>query len=214
MKKEEIYLDLSKLSESERKEVFELLPPEKEKNDYLFNNRYNCLVYLNGYGGWVVVNDSTKTEITLKQFKELFNTIQLDKTKAYDLRDLNECNFQKIVDHLKEVNPKVNYLSAKNQLESFSHNIYLLCGSSDNDWYYSSSSIKKKVINALTLFEPQLKIGDTFEYNGFICEVKEPVKKWYYNKEFNMYIKTSDVREFVKEITDQEFINQLEKNAR
>ena len=76
-------------------------------------------------------------------------------------------------------------------------------------------------------YEPQLKIGDTFEYNGFICEVKENIedKKWYLlkspNNETICYEKLS--REDLKDInhlytkqgiTDQEFIKQLEKYSR
>jgi len=78
-------------------------------------------------------------------------------------------------------------------------------------------------------YEPQLKIGDTFEYNGFICEVKEKIKKkiWFVIKnkhtksityryaeiiEFEVFYDDDDVE--CKEITDQEFIKQLEENAR
>lgn len=78
----------------------------------------------------------------------------------------------------------------------------------------------------LTLFETQLKIGDTFEYNGFVCEVKEEIKKW--NKiEDNKNNKVAfeklckqDILDIEKlpyakltEITNKEFIKQLEENA-
>ena len=68
-------------------------------------------------------------------------------------------------------------------------------------------------------YEPQLKIGDTFEKDGFVCEVKEKIKEpilvgdWIRNDR-NMFFKYEkwmlDSPLWVK-ITDQEFIRQLEK---
>lgn len=60
----------------------------------------------------------------------------------------------------------------------------------------------------------KLKQGDTFEYNGFICEVKEPIKKWYYNTRTDKYVRTKHYGKHLTEITNQEFINQLEKHAK
>lgn len=58
-----------------------------------------------------------------------------------------------------------------------------------------------------------LKIGDTFEYNGFVCEVKEEIKKWY--KSENAYVRTEPMKaEGWTEITNKEFIKQLEENVR
>lgn len=62
-------------------------------------------------------------------------------------------------------------------------------------------------------YEPKLKIGDTFEYNGFICEVKEEIRKWWWNPIANIYIKRTRGLEQWKEITNKEFIKQLEENA-
>lgn len=56
-----------------------------------------------------------------------------------------------------------------------------------------------------------LEIGDTFEHNGFVCRVESEVMKWAYNTKTNAYYKTSRKKEHLKEITDQEFIAQLEK---
>lgn len=201
MKKEEIYLDLSKLSEIEKEYVKKATGRETENRNFIH--------FLEEKNKWISFHTWEddkiyKTEITFNQFKELFNTIQLDKTKAYDLRDLNE-------DQLQEFRKEIELYSDLKGDET--DIIFYECGT----WWWNTGKFNiedREVINALTLFEPQLKIGDTFEHNGFICEVKEPVKRWCYNKEFNMYIKTSDVREFVTEITDQEFINQLEKHAR
>ena len=71
-------------------------------------------------------------------------------------------------------------------------------------------------------YEPQLKIGDTFEHNGFVCEVKEKIKEpilvgdWIRNDR-NMFFKYEkwmlDSPLWVK-ITDQDFIRQLEKYSR
>ena len=100
---------------------------------------------------------------------------------------------------------------------------------------YSSINYHKKYGNVKIIsfyefksrYEPQLKIGDTFEYNGFICEVKENIedKKWYLlkspNNETICYEKLSreDLKDInhlytKKVITNKEFIKQLEDNAR
>ena len=63
-------------------------------------------------------------------------------------------------------------------------------------------------------YKPQLKIGDTFEYNGFVCRVESEVKKWYYNTRTDKYVRTKHYGRHLKEITDKEFIKQLEENAR
>ena len=63
-------------------------------------------------------------------------------------------------------------------------------------------------------YEPQLKIGDTFEYNGFVCRVESEVKKWYYNTRTDKYVRTKHYGRHLKEITNKEFIKQLEENAR
>lgn len=73
-------------------------------------------------------------------------------------------------------------------------------------------------------YEPKLKIGDTFEYNGFVCEVKEKIeeKKWYRIKTTRKtyFTKITEKRKRcynnvdIVEITDKEFIKQLEENAR
>ena len=63
-------------------------------------------------------------------------------------------------------------------------------------------------------YKPQLKIGDTFEHNGFVCRVESEVKKWYYNTRTDKYVRTKHYGRHLKEITDKEFIKQLEENAR
>lgn len=63
-------------------------------------------------------------------------------------------------------------------------------------------------------YEPQLKIGDTFEKDGFVCRVESEVKKWYYNTRTDKYVRTKHYGKHLTEITNQEFIKQLEENAR
>lgn len=83
----------------------------------------------------------------------------------------------------------------------------------DNGFYKFGLHIRlEHLINGR--YKEVLKIGDTFEYKGFICEVKEPVKKWYYDQEIKAYFKSSDSAVNHKEITNKEFIKQLEENAR
>ena len=58
----------------------------------------------------------------------------------------------------------------------------------------------------------ELKIGDTFEKDGFVCRVEREVKKWY--KSENAYVRTEPMKaEGWTEITNKEFIKQLEENA-
>ena len=62
-------------------------------------------------------------------------------------------------------------------------------------------------------YEPQLKIGDIFEKDGFVCRVESEVKKWY--KSENAYVRTEPMKaEGWTEITDQEFIKQLEIHSK
>ena len=87
---------------------------------------------------------------------------------------------------------------------------------------YSSIIYHKKYGNVKVIsfeefksrYEPQLKIGDTFEYNGFICEVKETVSFWVYNMLISTYHKDVELMEHHILITDQEFIKQLEIHSK
>lgn len=131
----------------------------------------------------------------------------LDRTKAYDLRDLND-------EQRKEF-----YLSTK---KHFNVNVRLKdfkdlegwCVRYDNHqgvYYFSTDT--KTTTNALTLFEPTLKIGDAFEYNGYICEVKSEVERWVYDTYIESYYRTSQRKGHLKEITNQTLIKLLEENA-
>ena len=86
---------------------------------------------------------------------------------------------------------------------------------------YSSINYHKKYGNVKVIsfkefksrYKPQLKIGDTFKYNGFICRVECGVEKWVYDKYQEAYYKTSTKNKNYTEITNKEFIKQLEENA-
>ena len=58
-------------------------------------------------------------------------------------------------------------------------------------------------------YEPQLKIGDTFEKDGFVCRVESEAEKWYYLD--GKYQKLDKYAFGATEITNKEFIAQLEK---
>ena len=60
-------------------------------------------------------------------------------------------------------------------------------------------------------YETQLKIGDTFEKDGFVCRVESEVEKWVYDKYQEAYYKTKEWYSNYIVITNKEFIAQLEK---
>lgn len=127
----------------------------------------------------------------------------LDRTKAYDLRDLND----------EQINEVLNYL--KNNIDSWKNNTRLVADyliHMDNNWWQAGylDVENKSLTNALELFE--LQIGDTFEYNGYICEVKEPIKRWVYSKNVKAYFKTREYHSELVEITNQQLIKLLEEN--
>ena len=59
----------------------------------------------------------------------------------------------------------------------------------------------------------ELKIGDTFEKDGFVCRVESEVEKWVYDKYQESYYKTKEWYSNYIVITNKEFIKQLEENA-
>ena len=63
-------------------------------------------------------------------------------------------------------------------------------------------------------YEPQLKIGDTFEKDGFVCRVERDVDKWVYDKYQEAYYKTKEWYSNYIVITNKEFIAQLEKYSK
>ncbi len=136
---------------------------------------------------------------------------ELDKNTSYDLRDLNESQLKEFKQEcIKQGCANVFY---KYSVDDF--NEYIKTNNVQfSDPFWCISRGLDQSVNALTLFEPQLKIGDTFEYNGFVCRVESEVKKWYYNTRTDKYVRTKHYGRHLKEITDKEFIKQLEENAR
>ena len=60
----------------------------------------------------------------------------------------------------------------------------------------------------------ELKIGDTFEKDGFVCRVESEVGKWVYDKDQEAYYKTEKSQSNYIVITNKDFIKQLEENVR
>ncbi len=82
------------------------------------------------------------------------------------------------------------------------------------DYYKTYTSVKIISFEELkSRYEPQLKIGDTFEKDGFVCRVESEVKKWYYNTRTDKYVRTKHYGKHLTEITNKEFIKQLEENV-
>ena len=153
---------------------------------------------------------------------------KLDEKVVYNITNLSMEKLQILLDYLNTIESSYEYLNAEEQRSKYPGNIYLI-SDNYNRWYFAG--VKRynwPDVDALTLFEEDaLKIGDTFEYNGFICEVKENIedKKWYLLKSPNnetIYcekLSREDLKDinhlYTKQgITDQEFIKQLEKYSR
>lgn len=82
----------------------------------------------------------------------------------------------------------------------------------DNGFYIFGLDIRlEHLINGR--YKEVLKIGDTFKYNGFVCRVESEVEKWVYDKYQEAYYKTSTKNKNYTEITNEDFIKQLEENA-
>ena len=85
---------------------------------------------------------------------------------------------------------------------------------------YSSINYHKKYGDAKVIsFEEfksryELKIGDTFEKDGFVCRVESEVEKWVYNTFAKVYHRTETNHTHEIVITDQDFIKQLEKYSK
>lgn len=88
----------------------------------------------------------------------------------------------------------------------------------DDGSYYQSKSCAENNGYEIISFEEfksryELKIGDTFVYNSFVCRVESEVKKWVYNTYAKAFYKTKYSNDHEIEITNKEFIKQLEENA-
>ena len=109
-----------------------------------------------------------------------------------------------------------NYVSMKLYNKILSHKWVFL--TNDNDFFDRISCVARNGYEIISFEEfksrYELKIGDTFEKDGFVCEVKEKVSFWVYNTLISTYHKDVELMEHHILITDQEFINQLEKFAK
>ena len=131
------------------------------------------------------------------------------------MREVVHVETQEQYDYVTE---KLNYNWNENKWLNERENTCLII----DEKIYSSINYHKKYGNVKIIsfeefklrYEPQLKIGDTFEKDGFVCRVESEVKKWYYNTRTDKYVRTKHYGRHLKEITDKEFIKQLEENAR
>ena len=82
-KPEEIYLDLSKLSEEQQGKVIALLPEPRFRNDYSITNNYKYL-HLNMSMKWFVdAEKMNKTELTYSQFLDMMGESE-EKSKVIE----------------------------------------------------------------------------------------------------------------------------------
>lgn len=75
MKKEEIFLDLSKCSQEEIENVLAVLPEKEFDNQYEINEAHKYLHFVSTVKTWWVFDEldvESKTEINYTQFMELF----------------------------------------------------------------------------------------------------------------------------------------------
>ena len=100
----------------------------------------------------------------------------------------------------------------------------------DNDFFDRISCVARNGYEIISFeefksrYEPKLKIGDTFEKDGFVCRVESEVEKWYLlNNECICAYKKIDTKSYLRykeynfkitEITNKEFIAQLEKYSK
>ena len=128
------------------------------------------------------------------------------------MREVVHVETQKQYDYVTE---KLNYNWNENKWLNERENTCLII----DEKIYSSINYHKKYGNVKIIsfeefklrYEPQLKIGDTFEKDGFVCRVESEVEKWVYDKYQEAYYKTKEWYSNYIVITNKEFIAQLEK---
>ena len=140
---------------------------------------------------------------------------KLDEKVVYNITNLSMEKLQILLDYLNTIESSYEYLNAEEQRSKYPGNIYLI-SDNYNKWYFTE--VKKynwPDVDALTLFEEDaLKIGDTFEKDGFVCRVESEVEKWVYDKYQEAYYKTKEWYSKYIVITNKEFIAQLEKYSK
>ena len=140
---------------------------------------------------------------------------ELDKNTSYDLRDLNESQLKEFKQEcIKQGATNVFYKDSVDDFNEYikMNNVQFSDTLFNGKWRLSEGLDKS--VNALTLFESQLKIGDTFEKDGFVCRVESDVEKWVYDKYQEAYYKTKEWYSNYIVITNKEFIAQLEKYSK
>lgn len=117
IKKENIYLDLSKLSEEERKEVYFLFPKE------CFNAVKITLYYqyLHLKDWFTSLFNHDKTEISLSQFKELFQTSAEDA--QVENEDYPGKRYQPLFDHLNSEHGLILFESEMDEIIRIVHEL-------------------------------------------------------------------------------------------
>ena len=131
------------------------------------------------------------------------------------MREVVHVETQKQYDYITE---KLNYNWNENKWLDERENTCLII----DEKIYSSINYHKKYGNVKIIsfeefklrYEPQLKIGDTFEKDGFVCRVESEVEKWVYDKYQEAYYKTKEWYSNYIVITNKEFIAQLEKYSK
>ena len=153
---------------------------------------------------------------------------KLDEKVVYNITNLSMEKLQILLDYLNTLESPYEYLNAEEQRSKYPGNIYLI-SDNYNKWYFAG--VKRynwPDVDALTLFEEDaLKIGDTFEKDGFVCKVLHQIdeKRWFrlkspnnkdisYEKLDSEGLKDINHLYTKQEITDQEFIKQLEIHSK
>ena len=84
--KENVFIDLRKLSEEKRKHIFSLLPERKKTVQYWFDNHNSLLYFDNEDGLWWVYGDIApvdKQELTYSQFLDMMGESE-EKSKVIE----------------------------------------------------------------------------------------------------------------------------------
>ena len=153
---------------------------------------------------------------------------KLDEKVVYNITNLSMEKLQILLDYLNPIESPYEYLNAEEQRTKYPGNIYLNYDNY-NKWYFTE--VKRynwPDVDALTLFEEDaLKIGDTFEKDGFVWKVLHQIdeKRWFrlkspnnkdisYEKLDSEGLKDINHLYTKQEITDQDFIKQLEIHSK
>ena len=89
-KREEIYLDLSKLSEEQQRKVISLLPEPEAYNQYEILKLRHFILWLDEANKWWVYGNEikNKTELTYSQFLDMMGGETSSEIETFTLEDL------------------------------------------------------------------------------------------------------------------------------